>query len=92
MKDFLLNSGLEYTHASISNALIKFADAGLLKELGDATLHLIDDCLTDGNEDSLSRTGIPKDPRPQRLPQIRETRKSEEFSPHLRTCNADGVN
>ena len=36
VKDFLVNSSLDYSHGSISSAIIKFADAGLLTEMGES--------------------------------------------------------
>jgi len=86
VKDFLLNSGLDYSHSSISSAIIKLADAGFLKEIGDAALQLIDDYLTDGNEDSLFT-----EPEFQKIRDLNAFLKSEklgkgeEFSPRLRT-------
>ncbi len=86
VKDFLINSGLDYSHSSISSAIVKLSDAGLLAEIGDSALQLIDDYLTDGNEDSLFAE-----------PEFQKTRdlnaflkadklgKGEEFSPRLRT-------
>ena len=53
VKDFLINNSLDYSHASISSAIIKFGDAGLLTEVGESAIQLIDDYLTKGNEDSL---------------------------------------
>jgi len=86
VKDFLLNSGLEYDHTSISSAIIKFANAGLLKEIGDTAVQLIDDYLTNGNEDSLF-----SEPEFQKMQDLNaflksdKIGKSEDFSPRLRT-------
>jgi hypothetical protein len=86
VKDFLINSSLDYSHSSISSAIIKLADAGLLGGIGDAAVQLIDDYLTDGNEDSLF-----SEPEFQKMRDLNAFLKSEklgkgdEFSPMLRT-------
>ena len=86
VKDLLINSSHDYSHASISTAIIKFADAGLLREVGDAAVQLIDDYLTDGNEDSLF-----SEPEFQKMRDLNaflkadKLGKGEEFSPKLRT-------
>jgi len=86
VKDFLINSSLDYSHSALSSAIIKLADAGLLQGIGDAAVQLIDDYLTDGNEDSLFN-----EPEFQKLRDLNAFLKSEklgkgdEFSPMLRT-------
>ncbi len=85
VKDFLINSSLDYSHASISSAIIKFGDAGLLAEVGESAVQLIDDYLTKGNEDSLF-----SEPEFQKLLDLNaflkaeKLGKSDEFSPRLR--------
>jgi hypothetical protein len=86
VKDFLINNRLDYSHTSISSAIIKFADADLLKEIGDSAVQLIDDYLTDGNEDSLF-----SEPEFQKMRDLNaflkadKLAKGDEFSPRLRT-------
>lgn len=53
VKDFLLNNRLDYSYSSICGAVAKLNEAGLLKHFGDAAVQLIDDYLTNGNEDCL---------------------------------------
>jgi AIPR protein len=85
VKDFLINSSLDYSHASISSAIIKFGDAGLLTEVGESAVQLIDDYLTKGNEDSLF-----SEPEFQKILDLNaflkaeRLGKSDEFSPRLR--------
>jgi len=85
VKDFLINTSLDYGHASISSAIIKFGDAGLLTEVGESAVQLIDDYLTKGNEDSLF-----SEPEFQKILDLNaflkteRLGKSDEFSPRLR--------
>lgn len=86
VRDFLLNGRMAYGNESISTAIIKLSEHNFLKEIGDAAIQLIDDYLTDGNEDTLFDE-----------PEFQKTRdlnaflkseklgKSDEFSPRLRT-------
>lgn len=53
VKDILINSGRPYGHSDITRAIITLNGAKLLQEFGDAAVQLIDDYLTDGNDDSL---------------------------------------
>ncbi len=53
IKDLLINNRLPYTHKALSSAVIVFSRSEFLKQIGDAAVQLIDDYLTDGNEDSL---------------------------------------
>ncbi len=86
VKDFLVNSHLEYGPTSVSTAVIRLHDAGLMGEIGDAAVQLIDDYLTDGNEDSLFA-----EPEFQKVRDLNaflkwdKLGKSEEFTPRLRT-------
>ncbi len=86
IKDFLVNRHFPYGHENISSAIIALAQAGLLTEFGDSAVQVVDDYLTQGNEDSLFDE-----------PEFQKTRdlnaflkseklgKSEEFSPKLKT-------
>lgn len=86
VKDFLLNNQLDYSFASISNAVAKLYDASYLKNFGDAAVQLIDDYLTNGNEDCLF-----VEPEFQKMQDLNAFLKSErlgkgeDFSPRLRT-------
>jgi len=86
VKDFLLNNQLDYSLSSISGAVAKLHDAGHLKTFGDAAVQLIDDYLTNGNEDCLF-----VEPEFQKMQDLNAFLKSEklgkgeDFSPRLRT-------
>jgi hypothetical protein len=86
VKDFLINNQLDYSRSSISNAVIKLSANGHLKQIGDAAVQLIDDYLTNGNEDSLFM-----EPEFQKMQDLNAFLKSErlgkgdEHSPRLRT-------
>ncbi|WP_295429509.1 AIPR family protein [uncultured Thiodictyon sp.] len=86
VKDFLLNNQLEYSLSSIGGAVIRLNEAGLLKHFGDAAVQLIDDYLTNGNEDCLF-----VEPEFQKMQDLNAFLKSEklgkgeDFSPRLRT-------
>lgn len=86
VKDFLLNNHLDYSLVSISSAIFKLHEAGLLRYFGDAAVQLIDDYLTNGNEDCLFM-----EPEFQKMQDLNAFLKSEklgkgdEFSPRLRT-------
>jgi hypothetical protein len=82
----LINNHLDYTHSSISAAIAKLNATGYLKQFGDAGVQLIDDYLTNGNEDCLFL-----EPEFQKMQDLNAFLKSErlgkgdEFSPRLRT-------
>ena len=86
VKDFLLNNRLDYSYSSICGAVAKLDKAGLLRHFGDAAVQLIDDYLTNGNEDCLFL-----EPEFQKMQDLNAFLKSEklgkgdEFSPRLRT-------
>ena len=86
VKDFLLNNQLDYSLSSISVAIAKLHAGGYLKNFGDAAVQLIDDYLTNGNEDCLFL-----EPEFQKMQDLNAFLKSEklgkgeEFSPRLRT-------
>jgi hypothetical protein len=86
VKDFLLNNQLDYSLSSISDAVAKLHIGGYLKNFGDAAVQLIDDYLTNGNEDCLFL-----EPEFQKMQDLNAFLKSEklgkgeEFSPRLRT-------
>ncbi len=85
VKDFLINSSLDYSHSGISAAIISLSDADLLKHFGDDAVQVVDDYLTDGNEDSLFN-----EPEFQKSKDLNAFLKSDklgkgdEFSPKLR--------
>lgn len=86
VKDFLLNSNLDYSLTSISKAIAKLNRSGYLTHFGDAAVQLIDDYLTNGNEDCLF-----VEPEFQKMQDLNAFLKSEklgkgdDFSPRLRT-------
>ena len=86
VKDFLINNQLDYSHSSISCAIAKLKAAGHLKHFGDAAVQLVDDYLTQGNEDCLFM-----EPEFQKMQDLNAFLKSErlgkgeEYSPKLRT-------
>ena len=85
VKDFLLNSGLDYGHNSISLSIISLAKANLLKEVGDAAVQLVDEYLTAGNEDSLfSEPEFQKNRDLNAFLKSDKLGKGEEYSPRLR--------
>lgn len=86
VKDFLINNHLDYSNSSISGAIAKLNATGYLKQFGDAGVQLIDDYLTNGNEDCLFL-----EPEFQKMQDLNAFLKSErlgkgdEYSPRLRT-------
>jgi len=86
VKDFLINNQLDYSHGSITSAIAKLSNAGYLKNFGDSAVQLIDDYLTNGNEDCLF-----VEPEFQKMQDLNAFLKSErlgkgeDFSPRLRT-------
>jgi len=86
VKDFLINERRDYSHSGLTDAIIAFSRTDLLKGFGDAAVQLIDDYLTNGNEDSLF-----EEPEYQKSRDLNAFLKSEklgkgdEFSPRLRT-------
>lgn len=86
VKDFLINNHLDYSHSSISGAIAKLNATGYLKQFGDAGVQLIDDYLTNGNEDCLFL-----EPEFKKMQDLNAFLKSErlgkgdEYSPLLRT-------
>jgi hypothetical protein len=86
VKDLLVNEHRDYSHSGITAAIIAFSQADLLKGIGDAAVQLIDDYLTQGNEDSLF-----EEPEYQKSRDLNAFLKSDklgkgdEFSPRLRT-------
>jgi hypothetical protein len=85
VKDFLLNSGFGYDHSAITLAIIRLAEVGLIEPVGECAIQLIDDYLTNGNEDSLFT-----EPQFQQFHDLNAFLKSErlgkgdEYSPRLR--------
>jgi hypothetical protein len=86
VKYFLINSGFGCSHKSISAAIVDLAEVGFLSEIGSAAVQLVDEYLTDGNEDSLF-----KEPEFLRTRNLNAFLKSEklgkgdEFSPGLQS-------
>lgn len=86
VKDFLINNQLDYSSGAISSAIAKLHDSDQLKHFGDSAVQLIDDYLTNGNEDCLF-----SEPEFQKMQDLNAFLKSEklgkgdEFSPKLRT-------
>jgi AIPR protein len=86
VKDFLLNNQLDFSHADISQAVARLHNAGYLKHFGDAAVLMVDDYLTQGNEDCLFLE--PEFLKMQDLNAFLKSEKlgkGEEFSPRLRT-------
>ncbi len=85
VKDILINAGVSYGPEAISRAIVRLAKDGLLEEIGDAAVLLVDDYLTQGNEDSLFVE--PEFMKTQDLNAFLKAEKlgkGDEFSPHLR--------
>jgi hypothetical protein len=86
VKDFLINEHRDYGHSGLTSAIIAFSQTNLLKGFGDAAVQLIDDYLTNGNEDCLF-----EEPEFQKSRDLNaflkweKLRKGDEFSPRLRT-------
>jgi hypothetical protein len=86
VKDFLINNQLDYSSGAISAAIAKLHDSDQLRNFGDSAVQLIDDYLTNGNEDCLF-----SEPEFQKMQDLNAFLKSEklgkgdEFSPKLRT-------
>jgi len=86
VKDFLINNQLDYSSGEISSAIAKLHSSDQLKHFGDSAVQLIDDYLTNGNEDCLF-----SEPEFQKMQDLNAFLKSEklgkgdEFSPKLRT-------
>ncbi|WP_353857959.1 AIPR family protein [Azospirillum formosense] len=86
VKDILINSGSGYGSASISKAIIALDKGGLLNEIGEAALQLVDDYLTDGNEDCLfNESEFNKLKDLNAFLKSDKLGKGDEFSPLLRT-------
>jgi hypothetical protein len=86
VKDFLINNQLDYSHGSITSAILKLSNGGYLRNFGDAAVQLIDDYLTVGNEDCLFVE--PEFLKMQDLNAFLKSEKlgkGEDFSPKLRT-------
>lgn len=86
VKDFLINNQLDYSSGAISAAISKLHGSDKLRNFGDSAVQLIDDYLTNGNEDCLF-----SEPEFQKMQDLNAFLKSEklgkgdEFSPKLRT-------
>jgi hypothetical protein len=86
VKDFLVNNRLSFTHKDISKAVIAFSESDILKQIGDAAVQLIDEYLTDGNEDSLfSEPEYVKSKDLNAILKSDKLGKGEEFFPRLKT-------
>lgn len=86
VKDLLINSQMDYSNTSIASAILKLDSAGLLKHVGDSAVQLVDDYLTDGNEDCLySEPDFQKNRDLNAFLKSERLGKGDEFSPKLRT-------
>ena len=85
-RDILINLGLDSGAAAISRTVIALAKQSLLDEIGEAAVSLVDDYLTQGNEDSLfSEPEFLKSQDLNAFLKSEKLGKGEEFSPKLRT-------
>jgi hypothetical protein len=85
VRDLLINLGVDSGSTSISRTIIALGREGLLDDIGEAAVSLIDDYLTQGNEDSLFTE--PEFLKSQDLNAFLKSErlgKGEEFSPKLR--------
>ena len=86
VRDFLINERMNYSHSGITSAIIALGKTSLLKEFGDAAVQLIDDYLTDGNEDCLfNEPEFQKTRDLNAFLKLEKLGKGDEFSPRLRT-------
>jgi hypothetical protein len=86
VRDFLINERMNYSHSGITSAIIALGKNSLLKEFGDAAVQLIDDYLTDGNEDCLfNEPEFQKTRDLNAFLKLEKLGKGDEFSPRLRT-------
>ena len=86
VKDVLVNSGLPYGHADISDAIIALKSGEMLHEFGEAAIGVVDEYLTDGNEDCLfTEPEFLKNKDLNSFLKAERLGKGEEFSPKLRT-------
>jgi hypothetical protein len=86
VKDVLINSGLAYGHADISKAIIALKSGEMLHELGEAAVGVVDEYLTDGNEDCLfTEPEFLKNKDLNSFLKSEKLGKGEEFSPKLKT-------
>jgi hypothetical protein len=85
-RDILINLGLDSGVSSISKTIISLAKQSLLDDIGEAAVALVDDYLTQGNEDSLfSEPEFLKSRDLNAFLKSEKLGKGEEFSPKLRT-------
>lgn len=86
VRDFLINERMNYSHSGITTAIIALEKNNLFKEFGDAAVQLIDDYLTDGNEDCLfNEPEFQKTRDLNAFLKLEKLGKGDEFSPRLRT-------
>lgn len=86
VKDILINGGSGYGSANIAKAIIALDEGGLLQEVGEAAVQLVDDYLTDGNEDCLfNESEFKKIKDLNAFLKSDKLGKGDEFSPLLRT-------
>jgi hypothetical protein len=85
LKDFLIHSERERSNPAVSVAIAKLADAGLLKEIGDAAVQVIDDYLTIGGEESIfTEPDFQKTQDLNAFLKSEKLGKGDEVSPNLR--------
>lgn len=86
IKDILIHSGIERTNLSLTKAVLSLAHADLLKLVGEAAVHIIDDYLTDGAEDSIfSEPDFQKTRDLNAFLKSEKLGKNDDYSPNLRT-------
>jgi hypothetical protein len=86
IKDFLVNSNMAFTHRDIAKAVIVFSRSDLLKQVGDSAIQVIDEYLTDGNEDSLfAEPEFVKSKDLNAILKSDKLGKGEEYFPRLKT-------
>jgi hypothetical protein len=85
VKDILINVGLDCSYASISRSVVALEQKGLLTEIGDAAVLMVDEYLTQGNEDSLfSEPEFSKTQDLNAFLKAEKLGKGDEFSPNLK--------
>lgn len=88
VRDLLINLGVDSSASAISRAIIALGTEGLLSDIGEAAVSLIDDYLTQGNEDSLfSESEFLKSQDLNAFLKSERLGKGEEFSPQAKNAN-----
>lgn len=85
VKDILINAGMDYGYASISRSIVALEQKGLLAEIGDAAVLMVDDYLTPENDESLfSEPEFAKTQDLNAFLKAEKLGKGDEFSPNLK--------